>query len=106
MLFLIPVKFIPFHIYLINVINNNKYLIVMLENLWTSSHNTAKRLGINEKDLSYLREIGILKPGIHWKSSPFVQKKPWNPEAVYNYKLCQKITNEEYFLNQFDRYAA
>tara|TARA_Y100000589_G_C27153427_1_gene629837 strand:- start:548 stop:790 length:243 start_codon:yes stop_codon:yes gene_type:complete len=80
--------------------------MLMLRNFWTSSRNTAKKLGIKEKDLSYLREIGLLKPGIHWKSSPIVQKKPWNPEAVYNYNLCKKITNEEYFLNQLDQYAA
>ena len=78
----------------------------MFGNLWASSRLTSEKLGVSEMDLSKFREYGIFKPGIHWKSSPSVQLKPWNPEAVYNYNLCKKITNEEYFLNQLDQYAA
>ena len=54
----------------------------------------AEKLGINEVRLSYLRENGFLKPGIHWKSSPYGQKKPWNPKALYNIKMCKKIINK------------
>ena len=54
-------------------------------------------LGITETKLSFLRENGILKPGIHWKSSPLGQKKPWKPKALYNIKMCRSIINKFYF---------
>ena len=66
----------------------------MLGNIWSSSESAADKLGITEIRLSYLRENGHLKPGIHWKSSPYGQKKPWNPQAIYNVKLCKKIINK------------
>ena len=56
----------------------------MLGDMWSSSELTAEKLGITEIKLSFLRENGILKPGIHWKSSPLGQKKPWKPKALYN----------------------
>jgi len=68
----------------------------MLGDIWSSSELTAEQLGITEIKLSFLRENGILKPGIHWKSSPLGQKKPWNPKALYNIKMCSKI-NKFYF---------
>ena len=63
----------------------------MLGDIWSSSEFTAKNLGITEIKLSFLRENGILKPGIHWKSSPYGQKKPWNPKALYNIEICREI---------------
>ena len=63
----------------------------MLGNSWSSSRLAAKKLGISEVDLSSLRAKGLLKPGKHWKSSPYGQMKPWNPEAVYNIKLCKQV---------------
>ena len=68
----------------------------MLGDMWSSSELTAKKLRITEIKLSYLRENGVLKPGIHWKSSPLGQKKPWNPQALYNIKMCRKIINKFY----------
>ena len=65
--------------------------------IWSSSELTADKLGITEIQLSLLRENGILKPGIHWKSSPLGQKKPWNPKAIYNIRLCRNIINKIYF---------
>ena len=56
----------------------------MLENIWHPSYSAAEYLGITEIKLSHLRENGFFKPGIHWKSSPLGQKKPWNPEVLYN----------------------
>ena len=47
----------------------------MLGNIWHSSNYAAENLGITEIKLSYLRENGFLKPGIHWRSSPLGQKK-------------------------------
>ena len=63
----------------------------MFESLWTSSNTMAERLGIHESTLASLREKGILKPGIHWKSDPYGQIKPWNPVPIYNIKLCEKF---------------
>ena len=69
----------------------------MLGDIWSSSELTAEQLGITEIKLSFLRENGILKPGIHWKSSPLGQKKPWKPEPLYNLKFCRNIINKFYF---------
>ena len=69
----------------------------MLADIWRSSELTAEKFGITEIKLSFLRENGILKPGIHWKSSPLGQKKPWKPKALYNTKMCRSIINKFYF---------
>ena len=74
----------------------------MLGVKWSSSELTAEKLGITEIKLSFLRENGILKPGIHWKSSPLGQKKPWNPKALYDVKMCRKIINKFYFKENYD----
>ncbi len=68
----------------------------MLGDIWSSSEMTAEKLGITEIKLSFLRENGILKPGIHWKSSPHGQRKPWAPKALYNVKMCRKIIDKFY----------
>jgi len=68
----------------------------MLGDKWSSSEFTAEKLGITEIKLSFLRENGILKPGLHRKSSPLGQKKPWKPKAIYNIKMCRKIINKLY----------
>ena len=78
----------------------------MLGNIWHSSNSAAEYLGITEIKLSYLRENGFLKPGIHWRSSPHGQKKPWNPEALYNSLLCKKIIENYYSEEKYDQYAA
>ena len=78
----------------------------MLGNIWHSANYAAKNLGTTEIKLSYLRENGFLKPGIHWKSSPYGQKKPWNPEALYNAKLCKKIINKFDSEEKNDQFAA
>jgi hypothetical protein len=69
----------------------------MLGDIWSSSEFAAEKLGITQIKLSFLRENGILKPGIHWKSSPLGQKKPWKPKAIYNVKMCRNIINKFYF---------
>jgi len=74
----------------------------MLGVKWSSSELTAEKLGITEIKLSFLRENGILKPGIHWKSSPLGQNKPWNPKALYNIELCRKIINKFYFEENYN----
>ena len=69
----------------------------MLGVKWSSSGLTAEKLGITEIKLSFLRENGILKPGIHWKSSPLGQNKPWKPRALYNINACRNIINKVYY---------
>ena len=77
----------------------------MLAVIWSSSEFTAEKLGITEIKLSFLRENGILKPGIHWKSSPLGQKKPWKPIALFNIKKCKNIINKFYY-EDIDNIAA
>ena len=69
----------------------------MLGVKWSSSELAAEKLGITEIKLSFLRENGLLKPGIHWKSSPLGQNKPWNPKVLYNLRMCKKIIIKFYF---------
>ena len=78
----------------------------MKGNTWNSSNSTAKYLGITEIKLSHLRENGFLKPGVHWRSSPYGQNKPWNPEALYNTKLCGIFIDKFSSLDEYDQYAA
>ena len=77
----------------------------MVGEIWSSSELTAKNIGVSEIRLSYLRENGMLKPGIHWKSSPYGQKKPWNPKALYNIKMCSKII-DKFYLEENESIAA
>ena len=74
----------------------------MLGDMRSSSEQTSEKLGITEIKLSFLRENGILKPGIHWKSSPYGQKKPWKPKALFNIKMCRKIINKFYSEENFN----
>ena len=77
----------------------------MLGDIWSSSELTAEQLGIAEIKLSSLRENGILKPGIHWKSSPLGQKKPRKPKALYNIKKCRVIINKFYYEEKYNNAA-
>ena len=78
----------------------------MLGNIWRSSNSAAEYLGITEITLSSMREHGLLKPGIHWKSSPYGQKKPWNPEALYNTLMCKNIVDKFGSKEKYEKYAA
>jgi len=77
----------------------------MLGDIWISSELTAEKFGITEIKLSFLRENGMLKPGIHWKSSPLGQKKPWKPKALYNINKCRNIINKFYFEEEYNNAA-
>ena len=66
----------------------------MLENVWYPCSLAAQMLGIRESQLSELREYVCFKPGIHWRSSPFGEIKPWSPEAIYNVNACKKVINK------------
>ena len=77
----------------------------MLGDIWISSELTAEKLGITEIKLSFLRENGLLKPGIHWKSSPLGQKKPWKPVALYNIKkYLEKILRKTLIKNNYGKF--
>ena len=78
----------------------------MLRNIWVKSDHAANKLGISEILLSHLRENGFLKPGIHWCSSPYGQKKPWNPEVLYNTKLCRHIIKNYLLDNDLNKFVA
>ncbi len=64
---------------------------IMEENIWLDSAHASAELGISEVILSEFRENGLFKPGVHWKSSPYGQDKPWNPEPIYNAQFCKGI---------------
>ena len=70
----------------------------MLENVWDPSNLAAEKLGIEETQLSELREYVCFKPGIHWKSSPLGQRKPWSPVAIYNVNACKKVITKHNLL--------
>ena len=78
----------------------------MFENVWDSSSSAAKKLGIKESQLSELRECPFFKPGVHWRSSPFGQLKPWRPEAIYNVSACEKIIYKYDLFNKYKQFAA
>ena len=78
---------------------------IMLENVWYPCSQAAEKLGIRESQLSELREFVYFKPGIHWRSSPLGEIKPWSPEAIYNVKACRKVINK-YNLLKINQIAA
>tara|TARA_B100001287_G_scaffold119348_1_gene100530 strand:+ start:507 stop:782 length:276 start_codon:yes stop_codon:yes gene_type:complete len=78
---------------------------IMLENVWYPCGLAAEKLGIRESQLSGLREYAHFRPGIHWRSSPLGQTKPWNPEAIYNVNACKIIINK-YNLLEINQMAA
>tara|TARA_B100000674_G_scaffold110469_1_gene81766 strand:+ start:101 stop:337 length:237 start_codon:yes stop_codon:yes gene_type:complete len=78
----------------------------MLGEFWVLSSDASRKLRIKEKELSELREYGILKPGIHWKSSPIGQNKPWNPNPIYNVESCKKLLIEKDLFDDSSKLAA
>ena len=78
---------------------------IMLENVWYPCSLAAEKLGIKESLLSELREYVYFKPGIHWRSSPLGQIKPWNPEAIYNVNACKKVI-DKYKILKINQIAA
>ena len=62
----------------------------MLENPWVDSTEASASLGVSESTLQHWREIGYLKPGTHWRSSPGPQQTPWKPEVIYHLRWCKE----------------
>ncbi len=62
----------------------------MQETAWVGSSEASKFLGVSESTLQLWREIGYLKPGTHWRSSPKAQHTPWKPEVIYHLRWCKE----------------
>tara|TARA_Y100001968_G_scaffold319311_1_gene350642 strand:- start:887 stop:1126 length:240 start_codon:yes stop_codon:yes gene_type:complete len=63
----------------------------MNDNPWVAEKEASERLGVTEKTLQLWREIGYLKPGTHWRSSPSQQKVPWTPTVIYHVRWCKEV---------------
>ena len=71
---------------------------VMNENPWIYEKAASDRLGVTEQTLQRWREIGYLKPGTHWRSSPDIQPSPWKPKVIYHFRWCKEMI--EYWQEQ------
>ena len=60
-------------------------------NQWLLEEEASESLGVSAKTLQHWREIGYLKPGTHWRSSPGMQNKPWNPDVIYHLRWCKEV---------------
>ena len=58
---------------------------------WVNEKEASERLGVTEETLRNWREIGYLKPGTHWRSSPAEQPSPWTPRVIYHVRWCKEI---------------
>tara|TARA_Y100001970_G_scaffold286901_1_gene410214 strand:- start:3933 stop:4172 length:240 start_codon:yes stop_codon:yes gene_type:complete len=65
----------------------------MDHNPWVSQLVASSRLGVTEEKLEKWREVGYLKPGTHWRSSPTKQKSPWSPEVIYHLDWCKEVVS-------------
>ena len=57
---------------------------------WVSGEEASSSLGVTEGTLQLWREVGYLKPGTHWRSSPDKQSRPWKPEVIYHLPWCRE----------------
>ena len=58
---------------------------------WVDEDEASSKLGVSEETLKNWREIGYLKPGTHWRSSPADQPIPWKPKVIYHLRWCKEI---------------
>ena len=70
----------------------------MKEHQWFSEKEASDRLGVNESTLRLWREVGYLKPGTHWRSSPSDDSLPWKPKVIYHLSRCKEVI--EYWRNK------
>tara|TARA_Y100001968_G_C19366321_1_gene722697 strand:- start:802 stop:1041 length:240 start_codon:yes stop_codon:yes gene_type:complete len=63
----------------------------MNESPWVNEKLASEKLGVTEDTLRLWREIGYLKPGTHWRSSPVEQQIPWTPKVLYHLRWCEEI---------------
>ena len=62
----------------------------MKDSPWASSIEASQFLGVTESTLSLWREIGYLKPGTHWRTSPNSSASPWTPDVIYHLRWCKE----------------
>ena len=70
----------------------------MNQNTWATEDEASKEFGVSVQTLQFWREVGYLKPGTHWRSSPAQQKSPWNPRVIYHLRWCNEVI--EYWREQ------
>ena len=70
----------------------------MNENPWVAENEASQRLGVTEDTLRFWREIGYLKPGTHWRTSPNNKNVPWTPRVIYHLRWCKEVI--EYWRDQ------
>ncbi len=70
----------------------------MIESSWGTSEEASAFLGVSVETLQHWREIGYLKPGTHWKSSPDSQALPWKPNVIYHLRWCKEEI--DYWISQ------
>ena len=58
---------------------------------WLSEREASEFLRVDEQTLELLREVGILKPGSHWRSSNDPEQLPWKPKAFYRISGCKEV---------------
>tara|TARA_Y100001968_G_C18842102_1_gene474028 strand:- start:234 stop:473 length:240 start_codon:yes stop_codon:yes gene_type:complete len=58
---------------------------------WVNEQEASHRLGVSQEILRKWREVGYLKPGTHWRSSPVDQPNPWTPHVIYHLRWCKEI---------------
>ena len=69
----------------------------MNTNPWVSGKVASQLLGITEEKLDLFREIGYLKAGTHWRTSPDKSSITWKPIVVYHLNWCKEEI--EYWLS-------
>ncbi len=63
----------------------------MKEAQWFSEEEASNLLGVSQATLKLWREVGYLKPGTHWRSSPNVDSIPWKPDVIYHLRWCKEV---------------
>ena len=63
----------------------------MESSTWLTEKETCVELGVSTETLRGWREIGYLKPGTHWRSSPYESHNPWTPQVIYHVRWCREI---------------
>ncbi len=62
----------------------------MVTKPWVTSKKASELLGVSEQTLNKWREVGYLKPGTHWRSSPGLGQQPWSPQVIYHLLWCKE----------------
>ena len=70
----------------------------MSSSQWLLEEEASRQLGVSSKTLEHWREVGYLKPGTHWRSSPNESSLPWKPSVIYHIRWCKEVI--EYWRNK------